>query len=91
MNRREFLAASSATLAAGSSLRATEQTTKPLRVGMIGCGWYGKLDLFRLIQVAPVEVVALCDVDKKMLAETADLVSERQASRKKPRTHQVSR
>ena len=54
---------------------------------MIGCGWYGKCDLLRLIQVAPVEVVSLCDVDKKLLAEAADIVAERQASKKKPRTH----
>ncbi|MGS0524425.1 hypothetical protein ACU8V7_03630 [Zobellia nedashkovskayae] len=36
---------------------------KPLRVGLIGTGWYGKSDLFRLMQVANVEVVSLCDVD----------------------------
>jgi predicted dehydrogenase len=54
---------------------------------MIGCGWYGKCDLFRMIQVAPVEVVSLCDVDKKMLSEAADMVSQRQASKKKPRTY----
>jgi len=87
MNRREFLAASSATLAAASGVRSAERADKPLRVGMIGCGWYGKVDLFRLVQVAPVEVVALCDVDSKMAAECADLVSQRQASKKKPRTH----
>jgi predicted dehydrogenase len=34
-----------------------------------------------------VDVVSLCDVDKKMLAEAADLVSERQVSKKKPRTY----
>jgi predicted dehydrogenase len=60
---------------------------KPLRVGLIGCGWYGKCDLFRLIQVAPVEVVSICDVDKRMLADAADQVSQRQASKKKPRTY----
>src|SRR5262249_6245452 len=60
---------------------------KPLRVGLIGCGWYGKIDLFRLIQVAPVEVVSLCDVDKKMLADAAEQVAGRQASKKKPRTY----
>src|SRR5213079_2769894 len=57
------------------------------RVGLIGTGWYGKCDLFRLIQVAPVEVVSLCDVDKKMLAEAADMVAQRQKSKKKPRTY----
>src|SRR5688572_32458630 len=40
----------------------------------------------RLIQVAPVEVVSLCDVDKTMVAEAAEIVSTRQASKKKPRT-----
>jgi predicted dehydrogenase len=59
---------------------------KPKRVGLIGCGWYGKIDLLRLIQVSPVEVVSLCDVDKKMLADAADIVASRQVSKKKPRT-----
>ena len=27
---------------------------KPRRVGLIGTGWYGKSDLWRLIQVAPL-------------------------------------
>lgn len=60
--------------------------SKPKRVGLIGSGWYGKADLLRLIQVAPVEVVSLCDVDKQMLAGAAQLVAERQASKKTPRT-----
>lgn len=60
---------------------------KPKRVGVIGPGWYGKSDLVRLIQVAPVEVVSLCDVDKHMVAEAADIVASRQASKKKPRTY----
>ena len=47
----------------------------PLRVGLIGCGWYGKVDLLRLLQVEPVEVVSLCDVDSKMLNEAADIVA----------------
>jgi predicted dehydrogenase len=59
----------------------------PKRVGLIGCGWYGKSDLFRLLQVAPVEVVSLCDVDKRMLAEAAEMVAARQMSKKTPRTY----
>ena len=31
------------------------------RVGLIGTGWYGKCDLWRLVQLAPVEIVSLCD------------------------------
>ncbi len=89
MNRREFLKASAAGLMAsglgGYVAYATDQ--KPMRVGLIGSGWYGKCDLLRLIQVAPVEVVSLCDVDKQMLSEAAELVATRQASKKKPRTY----
>src|ERR1700674_4642280 len=82
MDRRKFLLALAAS---GSALAFDEQ--KRRRVGLIGTGWYGKSDLFRLIQVAPVEVVALCDVDKNMLKEAGNLVSERQQSRKLPRLY----
>src|SRR6266567_850856 len=89
MNRRTFLQTAATAAIALSSLPnyAAELADQKKRVGLIGCGWYGKCDLFRLIQVAPVEVVSLCDVDKRMLAEAADLVAARQALRKKPRTH----
>jgi predicted dehydrogenase len=66
---------------------AAEFADQKKRVGLIGSGWYGKCDLLRLIQVAPVEVVSLCDVDKRMLAEAAEIVASRQASKKKPRTY----
>jgi predicted dehydrogenase len=58
---------------------------KVRRVGVIGPGWYGKADLLRLIQVSPVEVVSLCDVDQQMASDAADIVATRQASKKKPR------
>jgi predicted dehydrogenase len=80
MNRRTFLSSSAA-----MALSAAAGKTR--RVGLIGCGWYGKCDLIRLIQVAPVEVVSLCDVDKHMLSQAADRVEARQASRKRPRTY----
>lgn len=89
MDRRKFLQTGAAGLALPAALgRAAglEDTGKPKRVGLIGCGWYGKVDLFRLIQVAPVEVVSLCDVDTTMLSEAAGMVASRQASKKVPRT-----
>src|SRR5512142_1886514 len=87
MNRRDFLKAGAASIALSSlGSYAAEFADQKKRVGLIGCGWYGKCDLLRLIQVAPVEVVSLCDVDKRMLAQAADIVASRQASKKKPRT-----
>src|SRR5581483_507054 len=86
MNRRTFLQAAGATLAFQAAGPYAFADEKPRRVGLIGCGWYGKIDLFRLIQVAPVEVVSLCDVDKQMLAQAAQMVAARQKSKKTPRT-----
>ncbi len=88
MNRREFIQIGAAGLALSAlGGYAAEFAEQKKRVGLIGCGWYGKSDLLRLIQVAPVEVVSLCDVDQHMLAGAAEIVSERQASKKKPRTY----
>src|SRR5438128_2408802 len=89
MNRRKFLHVSAAgvALSAIGNYAAESADSKPKRVGLIGSGWYGKADLFRLIQVAPVEVVSLCDVDKRMLADAAEMVATRQSSKKKPRTY----
>ncbi|MHC4535563.1 MAG: Gfo/Idh/MocA family protein, partial [Planctomycetota bacterium] len=89
MDRREFLKAGAAGLAlstvGGYTTGFAGQGSK--RVGLIGCGWYGKSALFRLLQVAPVEVVSLCDVDSKMLAQAAEMVAARQKSKRKPRTY----
>jgi len=57
------------------------------RVGLIGSGWYGKCDLWRLVQVAPVEIVSLCDPDRRMLEAAAEMAAVRQASKKKPRVY----
>ncbi|HXW06833.1 MAG TPA: Gfo/Idh/MocA family oxidoreductase [Vicinamibacterales bacterium] len=88
MKRRDFLKATASALAvAGLPASAAEQlagTRK--RVGLIGTGWYGKTDLFRLLQVAPVDVVSLCDVDRLLLEDAAQQVAARQGSKQKPRT-----
>ncbi|MBM4087900.1 MAG: Gfo/Idh/MocA family oxidoreductase [Planctomycetes bacterium] len=90
MDRRKFLSATAAGLAfsttAPRALAFADPT--PKRVGLIGTGWYGKIDLIRLIQVAPVEVVSLCDVDKRNLAEAADIITARQPSHNRPRTYE---
>ena len=86
-NRREFLQSAvggAAYLGALQTSAFAAGKEDSLRVGLIGTGWYGKTDLFHLIQVAPVEVVGLCDVDRKMVDEAAELVAGRQRSRKRP-------
>ena len=89
IGRRGFMATGAGALGswlAGPGAMAAESGAHK-RVGLIGCGWYGKCDLLRLLQVAPVEVVALCDVDRSLLDEAGAIVASRQASRKTPRLH----
>lgn len=89
MNRRDLLKAGAAGLAATmlNPHVALAADQKSYRVGLIGAGWYGQSDLWRLIQVSPVEVVSLCDVDAKHLSDAAEMTSQRQKSRKRPRTY----
>ncbi len=87
INRRSFIQGTAATLALSTIKTSGIGNLAPVktyRVALIGTGWYGKSDLFRLIQVADVEVIALCDVDKNMLKAAGDLVAKRQKSGKIP-------
>ncbi|NND04820.1 MAG: Gfo/Idh/MocA family oxidoreductase [Saprospiraceae bacterium] len=90
LSRRRFLRTTATAVAlsavAPASFAALGQA-KPRRVGVIGTGWYGKNDVFRLIQVEPVEVVAICDVDTDLLTEAAELISQRQLSGNRPQTY----
>jgi predicted dehydrogenase len=90
INRRRFLSgatASFALAALGANALDMVYLQKTWKVGLIGTGWYGKSDLFRLIQVAPVDVVALCDVDKNILNAAGALVSKRQKSGRVPKLY----
>src|SRR5436853_1875245 len=90
MNRRQFLKQSSAALlalSAASFVPTTFAVETTKRAGLIGAGWYGKSDLWRLVQVAPVEIISICDPDKHMLAEAVAITSQRQKSKKQPRTY----
>jgi predicted dehydrogenase len=92
ISRRRFLQTASAAAAfaalpsfGADALDVTHGKTR--RVGLIGAGWYGKSDLWRLIQVAPVEVISICDPDKHMLEGAVEICQQRQKSKKAPRTY----
>src|SRR6201991_1988509 len=88
MNRREFIHTTAFSLAAAALAPAQEYDhDKRRRVGLIGCGWYGKSDLFRLVRVAPFEIVPWSDVDSQMLSNAADMAAVRQRPKKRPRTY----
>jgi len=89
ISRRRFLQTASASLALSAlGAHGVEIAAgKTRRVGLIGAGWYGKSDLWRLVQVAPVEIVSISDPDKNMLAGAVEIATQRQKSKKAPRTY----
>jgi hypothetical protein len=69
MNRRTLFKAGAAGLAL-TTLKPYSivfAQPAPRKVALVGTGWYGKSALLRLLQIDPAEVVAICDVDRKML------------------------
>ena len=85
MNRRNFIQKSSLSTAgilSAASLPAYFKQEK-LRVGVIGCGWYGGVLIESALKVGGVQIVSICDVDTKHLKETADTVEGLQGTRPK--------
>src|SRR5437870_5197761 len=74
MHRREFLG-SAALATAALAAPAQEDEKKKVApqdkvvVALIGCGGMGRYNLSDFIRVPEVEVAALCDVDKRQIAE----------------------
>jgi predicted dehydrogenase len=79
VNRRRFMGTASGILATSvyGAQGAELIHQAPKRVGLIGCGWYGKSDLWRLAQVAPIDLVACCDPDQNMIAEAIGIARQR--------------
>ena len=78
MDRRVFLG----TLAAGAALGGRSRAARadaPLKVGLIGCGWYGGVVLKAAFKAGGIEVVALCDVDSAHLEKMGQQVAELQS------------
>lgn len=91
INRRQFLGtAAASTLAmttfSGGAATVTAEGRK-LKLGLIGCGWYGMVDVKAAFKVGGVEVVALCDVDSEHLSKSADEVEKLQG--KPPQTFKL--
>lgn len=51
---------------------------RPVRLGLIGCGWYGMVDVQAAFKAGAVDIVAVCDVDSEHLRLAADEVAKLQ-------------
>jgi predicted dehydrogenase len=79
MKRRTFvqnaaMAATAATLLPSIAAKANE--TKKVRIAVIGTGLRGQNHIENILRRTDTEIVALCDVDEKMLQLTADVFKE---------------
>ncbi len=85
MDRRAFLdtiaAASAACAGFAVPAAGRAQDPKRLQLGLIGCGWYGMVDVRAAFQAGGVEVLALCDVDRDHLEQSAAEVEKLQGRR----------
>jgi predicted dehydrogenase len=82
MNRRTFvssLAAAGAVIATGSRLLADESKPR-IKVGIIGCGWYGGVNLEAFRRNVDLNVVSLCDVNEASIQKTLQAISKFQAT-----------
>jgi predicted dehydrogenase len=85
MKRRNFIkvtTAGSAALATSFYLPAF-QTSDKLKIGLIGAGWYGMVDIKAALKTGGVEVLGICDVDSDHLNSSASEIEKLQGIRPK--------
>jgi predicted dehydrogenase len=83
MNRRSFIRKSSLTtagLVTALNFPAFAQNRK-IKIGLIGCGWYGMVITKSALKTGDVEVVAVCDADTDHLSKSAAEIEKLQGSR----------
>lgn len=88
MNRKEFVRSTVLATAAlaipGKNLFANGKESR-VRIGMLGVGLRGQSHLKQLLRKPDVDVVAICDVDNRMLGMAKDIIT--QSGRKMPQVY----
>ena len=85
MRRRKFIEmASFGSAAAVSSLYFPYSfQERKIKLGLIGSGWYGMVDVKAALKMGGVEVIGICDVDSEHLSSSADELEKLQGTRPK--------
>jgi len=85
MKRRKFIEmASFGSAAAATSFYFPKPfQERKLKIGLIGSGWYGMVDVKAALKIGGVEIIGICDVDSEHLATSADDIEKLQGSRPK--------
>ena len=85
MKRRKFIEMTtlgSAAMASSLYIPSLQQDRK-IRIGLIGAGWYGMVDINAAFKSGSVEVIGICDVDSDRLNTNADAIAKLQPARPK--------
>jgi predicted dehydrogenase len=85
MKRRKFIEmASFGSAAAATSIYFPKPfRERELKIGLIGSGWYGMVDVKAALKIGGVDVIGICDVDSEHLSASADEIEKLQGSRPK--------
>jgi len=83
MNRRTFIKRSSLATAAVATGFPTPlfASEKKLKIGLVGCGWYGMVIAKAALEAGGVEVIAVADVDSTHLTNSLNELASLQGSR----------
>lgn len=84
MKRRNFIKVTSLGSAAlaSSFYLPSMVDNRIIKIGLIGAGWYGMIDIRAALKVGGVEVIGICDIDSEHLNNSVDEVEKLQG--KKP-------
>ena len=83
MDRRSFVKKTSIGTAAMVSALPVHAFAKnqKLKIGLIGAGWYGMVDIRAALKTGGVEVIAVCDIDSEHLKTSGDELEKLQGTR----------
>lgn len=86
MKRRKFLEmASFGSAAFATSLYFPKSSQdRKIKIGLIGSGWYGMVDVKAALKIGGVEVIGICDVDSEHLSTCADELEKLQGTGQRP-------
>jgi predicted dehydrogenase len=90
LTRRQFIGGTALGTAAAVAARfpSLAQSNGPvLRLGLIGCGGYGRTDLRKAFQAGGVDLVAVCDVDSAHAKQVAEDAEKQQGHRPREFKH----
>ena len=71
MQRRDFILNAAAAAGGLAAQRGQAFGAKVLRAAVVGCGWFGMVNVKQLMALGQVQVAGLCDPDKQMLDAAA--------------------